>query len=183
MPAPLAENPALISCQIVVRDLWALRLPDFKLKITESNEDDGGDSEREVFSSQAAQSDDSEVGFKPHSRYVEWPRLIDAAGLCYLAALIMRVPICVNDFYEYVYRDLSTSLGTNLGFIDVSSLTRSPRMIIRQKVPYTRVLATVPSEMRERLPPELTGILEVSVSTAYVQIMTLNLPGDTTETA
>ncbi|KAJ5367648.1 hypothetical protein N7541_001589 [Penicillium brevicompactum] len=147
---------------IVVRDLWALRLPDFKLKITESNEDDGGDSEREVFSSQAAQSDDSEVGFKPHSRYVEWPRLIDAAGLCYLAALIMRVPICVNDFYEYVYRDLSTSLGTSLGLVDVSSLTRSPRMIIRQKLPYTRVLATVPSEMRERLPPELTGILEVS---------------------
>jgi RNA polymerase I-specific transcription initiation factor RRN7 len=38
------------------------------------------------------------------------------------------------------------------------------RMIMHQDVPYARVLATVPREMRDRLPPELTGILEVTVS-------------------
>ncbi|CAG8105537.1 unnamed protein product [Penicillium olsonii] len=119
--------------EIVVRDLWALRLPDYRLKITESNEDEDGDTDREVFSSQAAQSDDSEVGFKPNSRFVEWPRLIDAVALCYLAALLMRVPVCVNDFYD---------------------------MIMQQQIPFTRVLANVPPEMREKLPPELTGILE-----------------------
>ncbi|CAG7975806.1 unnamed protein product [Penicillium salamii] len=119
--------------EIVVRDLWALRLPDYKLKITDSNEDEDVDTNREVFSSQVIQSDDSEVGFKPNSRFVEWPRLIDAVGLCYIAALLMRVPVCVNDFYD---------------------------MIIQQQIPFTRVTASVPPEMREKLPPELTGILE-----------------------
>lgn len=90
----------------MVRDLWALRLPDYKLKITDSNEDEDVDTDREVFSSQVIQSDDSEVGFKPNSRFVEWPRLIDAVGLCYIAALLMRVPVCVNDFYEYACRTL-----------------------------------------------------------------------------
>lgn len=97
--------------QIVVRDLWALRLPDYKLKITSANEDEDGDTDPEVFSSQAAQSDDSEMAFKPNSRYLEWPRLLDSVALCYLAALLMRLPVSVNDFYEYVYSFHFTSLS------------------------------------------------------------------------
>src|ERR1700712_4187963 len=42
-------------------------------------------------------------------------------------------------------------------------------MIIRQEIPYARVLVSVPREMRERLPPELTGILETSVSIICLQ--------------
>ena len=37
-------------------------------------------------------------------------------------------------------------------------------MIMRQEIPYARVLATIPRDMRDRLPPELTAILEVNVS-------------------
>lgn len=41
-------------------------------------------------------------------------------------------------------------------------------MIMRQEIPYVRVLATVPREMRDRLPPELTAILEVNVSVVWL---------------
>ncbi|OQD84436.1 hypothetical protein PENANT_c013G03247 [Penicillium antarcticum] len=120
--------------EVVVRDLWALRLQDFTLKITDTEDDD--DTENEGFSSQPGEKDGSgEIGYKPDSRYLEWPRLIDSLATCYLAAFLMRLPICVSDFHE---------------------------MIMHQDVPFARVLATVPREMKERLPPELTGILEVT---------------------
>lgn len=89
--------------QAVVRDLWALRLQSFTLRINESADDDD-ESEREVFSSQAAETDDSDdLGLKAGHRYLQWPRLIDSVALCYLAALLMRLPVCVSDFYQYVH--------------------------------------------------------------------------------
>lgn len=92
----------LIICQVVVRDLWALRLQDFTLKITDTEDED--DTENEGFSSQPGEKDGSgEIGFKPDSRYLEWPRLIDSLATCYLAAFLMRLPVCVSDFHEYVY--------------------------------------------------------------------------------
>lgn len=42
-------------------------------------------------------------------------------------------------------------------------------MIMRQEIPYARVLATVPREMKDRLPPELTAILEVNVSVIWLR--------------
>ncbi|CDM26542.1 hypothetical protein DTO006G1_3297 [Penicillium roqueforti] len=121
--------------ELVVRDLWALRLQDFEARITDSTDGDDNDTESEVFSSQAAKDEPRDMGFKPNSRYLEWPRLIDSVALCYLAAFLMRLPVCVSDFHG---------------------------MIMRQEIPYVRVLATVPREMRDRLPPELTAILEVN---------------------
>ncbi|CAG7977530.1 unnamed protein product [Penicillium nalgiovense] len=121
--------------EIVVRDLWALRLQDFESRITDPTEDDDDDTESELFSSQPPETDESRDGFKPNSRYLEWPRLIDSVALCYLAAFLMRLPVCVSDFHN---------------------------MIIRQEIPYARVLATIPRDMRDRLPPELTAILEVN---------------------
>ncbi|KAF4768111.1 hypothetical protein HAV15_002136 [Penicillium sp. str.  len=121
--------------EVVVRDLWALRLQDFESRITDATGDDDDDTESELFSSQPAGKDESRDGFKPNSRYLEWPRLIDSVALCYLAAFLMRLPVCVIDFHD---------------------------MIMRQEIPYARVLATVPREMRDRLPPELTAIFEVN---------------------
>lgn len=71
------------------------------MKINESFEED--ESEPELFSSQPTEKDESQdLGFKPRGNYLAWPRLIDSIGLCYLAALIMRLPICVSDFHRYV---------------------------------------------------------------------------------
>ncbi|KAJ5601312.1 pol I core factor CF [Penicillium lagena] len=118
----------------VVRDLWALRLQDYALKINESLEED--ESEPELFSSQPTEKDESpELGFKPRGKYLAWPRLIDSIGLCYLAALVMRLPICVSDFH---------------------------RLVIRQDVPYIRVVREIPREMRDKFPPEYLSLLEVS---------------------
>lgn len=105
------------------------------------------------------------MAFKPNSRYLEWPRLLDSVALCYLAALLMRVPVCVNDFYEYVYSYEPASLM--LRFVNAHLFFS---MMIRQEIPYTRVLATVPREMREKLPPELTGIFENNVCLVHKDI-------------
>lgn len=73
------------------------------MKITDATEDDDDDTEPEMFSSQPADNDESRnTGYKPESKYLEWPRLLDSIALCYLAAFLMRLPVCVNDFYGYV---------------------------------------------------------------------------------
>ncbi|KAJ5758043.1 uncharacterized protein N7511_006737 [Penicillium nucicola] len=115
--------------EVVVRDLWALRLQDFTLKITNTEDDD--DTENEGFSSQPGEIDSSgEIGFKPRSRYLEWPRLIDSLATCYLAAFLMRLPVC-NDHAP------GCSLYAGSGHHS--------------------------SRNERKAPPELTGILEVTV--------------------
>lgn len=88
--------------QGVIRDLWALRLQDFTLRINATT-DDEDDDERELFSSQPETDSSDDLGFKSKGgRYLEWPRLLDSVGLCYLAAVLMRLPVCVSDFHRYV---------------------------------------------------------------------------------
>ncbi|KAJ5315154.1 hypothetical protein N7476_005461 [Penicillium atrosanguineum] len=121
--------------EAVVRDLWALRLQGFTLRINASADDEDDESEREVFSSQAADTDESDdLGFKARGKYLQWPRMLDTVGLCYLAALLMRLPICVSDFYH---------------------------LIIRQEIPYIRAVRSVPRDMRDKLPPELISLIDL----------------------
>ncbi|KAJ5893781.1 hypothetical protein N7495_005472 [Penicillium taxi] len=121
----------------VVRDLWALRLRRYSLRINQltDNYDDGDGPE--LFSSQASLSEDSSDGasLKADSRLVVWPRILDTVATCYLAAILMRLPVCVSDFH---------------------------RLIILQDIPYIRALRNVPRDMKERLPPEFIEILEVN---------------------
>lgn len=91
--------------QGVVRDLWALRLRGFSMRINETTDDD--DDEPQIFSSQttpAGSENDSadESGFRPETHILQWPRLLDSVGLCYLAAVLMRIPICVVDLHRCV---------------------------------------------------------------------------------
>lgn len=98
-PAKRSSGSALtFSLQNVVRDLWALRLETFSSKIDYRSE---GESEPEVFSSQAADtSDESDKVFKPQGKRVQWPRLIDSIALCYMGALLMRFPVSIGDVYR-----------------------------------------------------------------------------------
>ncbi|KAJ5278896.1 RNA polymerase I-specific transcription initiation factor Rrn7 [Penicillium angulare] len=85
----------------VVRDLWALRLQGLARKINQSAADEDPESETELFSSQASPSetDDSDnLSFKSNSRFLEWPRMVDSIATCYLAAVLMRLPVCIYDF-------------------------------------------------------------------------------------
>ncbi|EPS27904.1 hypothetical protein PDE_02848 [Penicillium oxalicum 114-2] len=120
--------------QVLVRDLWALRLQDFVLRINATT-DDEEDEDRELFSSQPETDSSDDLGFKSNSgRYLAWPRLLDSLGLCYLAAILMRLPVSVSDLH---------------------------RLVIRQDIPYMRAVRSIPLEMRDKLPPELLARLEV----------------------
>ncbi|KAJ6000616.1 hypothetical protein N7481_001025 [Penicillium waksmanii] len=143
----------------VVRDLWALRLRGFSMRINETTDDD--DDEPQIFSSQTtpAESENEsadESGFRPETHILQWPRLLDSVGLCYLAAVLMRLPVCVVDLHRYVPYSLGTHFEVVLGLQENFSL------IIRQDIPYIRAMRSIPQEMGEKLPPEFVARLEIN---------------------
>jgi hypothetical protein len=104
--------------QGVVRDLWALRLRGFSTRINETSDED--DDEPQIFSSQAtpAESENGsadESGFRPESHFLQWPRLLDSVGICYLAAVLMRLPLCVVDVHRYVPYQLIARFASVVG--------------------------------------------------------------------
>ncbi|KAI9375680.1 RNA polymerase I-specific transcription initiation factor Rrn7 [Aspergillus egyptiacus] len=118
----------------VIRDLWALRLETFAKKIADV---EGEDSQPEFFSSQPAsarEDTDTDV-FKPGSKLVRWPRLIDTVALCYLGAILMRLPVSVADFHQ---------------------------MAMRNDILYYRALIHIPREMKEKLPQEYIPLLDTT---------------------
>ncbi|GFF43049.1 RNA polymerase I-specific transcription initiation factor rrn7 [Aspergillus udagawae] len=119
--------------EVVVRDLWALRLESLSERLNDPAEDDR---EPELFSSQpAATLDEPEGAFKLSGRATQWPRLIDTIGLCYLGCLLMRLPVTIGDFH---------------------------RMLMREDIPFIRVLRSIPREMRDKLPQEYIALLETT---------------------
>ncbi|THC99409.1 hypothetical protein EYZ11_001133 [Aspergillus tanneri] len=84
--------PALF--ENLVRDLWALRLETYSKKLKDLSEDI---EEPEFFSSQPATDVDEPEDFKSKT---QWPRLIDSVALCYLGALLMRLPVGISDFHR-----------------------------------------------------------------------------------
>ncbi|KAF7130954.1 hypothetical protein CNMCM5793_003889 [Aspergillus hiratsukae] len=117
----------------VVRDLWALRLETLSERLNDPAEDDR---EPELFSSQPATTlDEPERPFKLSGRAAQWPRLIDTIGLCYLGCLLMRLPVTIGEFH---------------------------RMLMREEIPFTRVLRSIPREMRDKLPQEYISLLETT---------------------
>ncbi|PKX89555.1 TFIIB-type zinc finger domain-containing protein [Aspergillus novofumigatus IBT 16806] len=119
--------------EVVVRDLWALRLESLSERLNDPAEDDR---EPELFSSQpAATLDEPEGAFKLGGRGAQWPRLIDTIGLCYLGCLLMRLPVTIGEFH---------------------------RMLMREDIPFIRVLRLIPREMRDKLPQEYIALLETT---------------------
>ncbi|KAL4789469.1 hypothetical protein BDV19DRAFT_374058 [Aspergillus venezuelensis] len=118
----------------IVRDLWALRLETYAKIIASIG---GEDSQPEFFSSQpaSAREDTETEAFMPNSKLVKWPRLIDTVALCYLGALLMRLPVSVGDFHQ---------------------------MVLRSDIPYNRAFNHVPHDMKDRLPPEYIALLETT---------------------
>ncbi|KAL4922758.1 hypothetical protein BDW62DRAFT_171701 [Aspergillus aurantiobrunneus] len=118
----------------VIRDLWALRLETYSRKIAEVGDED---SQPEFFSSQPASArEDTETEmFTPGSKFVQWPRLIDTVALCYLGAILMRLPVSVAEFHQ---------------------------MTMRNEIPYYRVLTQIPLDMRDRLPNEYAALLDTT---------------------
>ncbi|KAM0108905.1 hypothetical protein ACP6JB_005426 [Aspergillus fumigatus] len=119
--------------EVVVRDLWALRLESLSERLRDPAEDDR---EPELFSSQPATTlDEPEGAFKLSGRAAQWPRLIDTIGLCYLGCLLMRLPVTIGEFH---------------------------RMLMREDFPFIRILRLIPREMRDKLPQEYIALLETT---------------------
>lgn len=95
-----SRSSANLTGQHVVRDLWALRLQTLARSV-----DDADDSQEssEVFSSQAETDTEVEDVVRANGKKLKWPRLVDSIALCYVAALLMRLPVSVGDFYRLVY--------------------------------------------------------------------------------
>ncbi|RDW93519.1 uncharacterized protein DSM5745_00841 [Aspergillus mulundensis] len=116
----------------LVRDLWALRLETYAEKIAERT-----DGQPKFFSSQAgsAAEDTGPETFKLGGKVVQWPRLIDTVALCYLASVLMRLPVSVMDFH---------------------------RMTLRNDIPFYNVFLHLPRQMKENLPEEFISILQTT---------------------
>jgi RNA polymerase I-specific transcription initiation factor RRN7 len=83
----------------VVKDLWALRLQLFREKISEPDSS-------VVFSSQPETETESENQDDTKAR--QWkvqvkgmPTLIHSLGICYLGAILLRLPVSLGDFHRY----------------------------------------------------------------------------------
>ncbi|KAL2001956.1 hypothetical protein VTN02DRAFT_934 [Thermoascus thermophilus] len=117
----------------VVKDLWALRLQRLSDRIEDSSEADD-DGNVQIFSSQAAASSEADETAQGGGRKAaDSPRLIDSLALCYLGALLLRLPVGVGDFHRFA---------------------------MREEIPYIRVIKSIPREMRDRLPQEYHSALD-----------------------
>lgn len=118
------------------------------------------DSQPEFFSSQrpSAREDTETETFTPGSKVVQWPRLIDTIALCYLGALLMRLPVSVADFHRYaICGCMYYQTPSNRHF----------RMAMRNEIPYYRVLLQIPNDMKDKLPPAYLALLDTQVWCAH----------------
>ena len=84
--------------EIVVKDLWALRLELLKDKF-ESSAD--RDAEASVYSSQVEDTGTESGTSLKESRFrkeeTKLPTLVESLGLCYLGMVLLRIPISLGD--------------------------------------------------------------------------------------
>lgn len=88
------------SVKTVVRDLWALRLRALSDKFDDSVEGDES-TQTQLFSSQPADTAEADTGQPFHKRKAsDTPRLVETLALCYMGALLLRLPVSVGDIHR-----------------------------------------------------------------------------------
>lgn len=88
---------------MVVRDLWALRLRDLTSRFDVSLDEPLDDASSGVFSSQTpavASVEAKSEGYISARKSTNNPLLRETLGLCYLACLLLRLPVSVGDIYR-----------------------------------------------------------------------------------
>ena len=112
-----------------MKDLWALRLQLLRDLLESSLEDE------KVFSSQTDVDGSPDKG-EPSRRTYQMrllPRLIESLGLCYMAMILLRLPISLGDLHRWA---------------------------IREDIPFIRAIRHVPNPLKQRLPAELHHALD-----------------------
>ncbi|KUL88545.1 hypothetical protein ZTR_05370 [Talaromyces verruculosus] len=106
------------------------------MSLDEAREDDG--SESGVFSSQtpAASVEKKDSTHISARKSTDSPLLKETLGLCYLACLLLRLPVSIGDIYKYA---------------------------IRNEIPFVKALKSIPQEMKDRMSPQHTRDLSIQV--------------------
>lgn len=128
--------------QAVAKDLWTLRLQYVKDQVediglgSDSESQAQSQSQRELFSSQSETDTEKTAKSRRHQKYSSSIHLIDSLAICYVAVLLLRLPILPGDICTWVQ---------NGGLLFYSTLK------------------AVPTEMKERLPATYQDALEPKV--------------------
>ena len=95
--------------ETVVKDLWALKLQRLQNRIGAIDNVQG---DTQLFSSQAESTETENTGARKAKYSRQFPKLIDTLSLCYLAAVLLRLPISIGDLHRHAVF-LSTFLNYN----------------------------------------------------------------------
>ncbi|KAI9705349.1 MAG: Pol I core factor CF [Bogoriella megaspora] len=88
--------------EIIIRDLWALRLQKLtnKVDLSEANDEDGAQSQ--LYSSDSGSEADATRGaIYNRRRLSDTPSLIETLALCYMGILLLRLPISPGDIQKW----------------------------------------------------------------------------------
>ncbi|KAL6719846.1 hypothetical protein ACLMJK_001767 [Lecanora helva] len=139
--------------EVVVKDLWALRLQLVKDKI------DATTSEDIMHSSLPVSEEESDEEGQPERRKWEvkgksMPTLIETLGLLYLGSILLRLPICMGD----IYRDAARAHFLH-------------SWAIREDIPFIRAIRYVPPFMKQRLPAEYLSALDTTADDSSLKVL------------
>lgn len=122
-----------------MKDLWALRLQNVRTRVSYDSETETEAQSSQAFSSQSESETASGSQSSRRSRRKdgpsteETPTLIDTLSLCYIATLLLRIPVTVGNIHDWI----------NKG-----------------ELLYYRASRELPTGMKARLPPRYQELLE-----------------------
>ncbi|KAF2101869.1 hypothetical protein NA57DRAFT_53814 [Rhizodiscina lignyota] len=128
--------------EIVIKDLWTLRLPHLKGSTDETPLASDSESQSQLFSSQSedpstTETEEPQKGpMTRSSKAKKFPHLIDTLAFCYLASLLLRLPVLPGDIYSWAANGLLL---------------------------YHASWKSIPADMRVRLSPQYKVALEPQV--------------------
>lgn len=84
--------------QIIVRDLWTLRLS--KLLHRLESPDRAGSGSQAPSSVEESDEDDTQNASKRAGKEVGSPKLIETIALCYMGIILLRLPVRLQELYR-----------------------------------------------------------------------------------
>lgn len=100
----------------------------------------------------------------------DMPILIESLGTCYLAFILLRLPISVGDLQRYF--DIHRGGGEAPCLADTYYSSMHNRWAIKERIPFVRATRFIPRVMTNRLPAGSINALETTyVCTRYIALL------------
>lgn len=118
--------------QVVVKDLWELRIRDLSVSKDEKSGYGSGTGTVMFSSASEGENTDTTVGTrksrKDRSGAEKLPKLIETLAICYLGMLLLRIPVSLGDIYRWASQDrlVYTRAVTCIQCFADDVLTRTP---------------------------------------------------------